>query len=198
MDSAIYGWLLGKKEWRDFREDVFVGRGRCCEVEGCGKTGDLEIHHTVYRKGHLPWEYSFDDVRVYCHAHHMELHRKWDIIGSGPKTEEGFRKVKPELLCPRCGGTGFLLEYQDLVGGKCMGCFGLTRVLPEKLPPEFCLSVAREFWEDWKEKHIGGLESREGNVFCGLLNVFDWVCGLQGYTEEERNEFRFFLDAEES
>lgn len=191
MDSVIYGWLLGRAEWRKFREDVFKARGRCCEMDGCCETENLDVHHVVYRKGSWPWDYSVDDMRVYCHAHHMELHRTMKNNGEEPKTEDGNVQKYSDGLCPRCGGTGFLPEFHDLVGGKCLQCLGYTRVLPERLSLKVCEVVAREFWADWKEKRP------QNDWFKSLWNVFDWVGGMQGYTEEEMKQYGADLVVEE-
>lgn len=192
MDSVIYGWLLRRPEWRKFREDVLEQRGCQCEREGCLETENLEIHHTVYYKGRFPWNYSIDDMRVYCHTHHMETHRLLDIIGSGPEKKESREKLNPDELCPHCLGYGYLSENQDLVGGKCLKCFGLTRVLPERVPLDICVLAAKEFWEDWKEKRP------DSDRFQSLWNVFDWIGKLQGYTDEDLKPFSTLEDLKDS
>ena len=72
-----YAILLQRKEWKDFRKLVFKERGRKCEK--CGKESNLQIHHTQYRKGWLPWEYPMSMIKVLCRGcdasvHHIKTH----------------------------------------------------------------------------------------------------------------------------
>lgn len=67
-----YAILLQRKEWKDFRKLVFKERGRKCEK--CGKESNLQIHHTQYRKGWLPWEYPMSMIKVLCRGCHASVH----------------------------------------------------------------------------------------------------------------------------
>lgn len=67
-----YNKLLQQKEWKDFRKLVFKERGRKCEK--CGRESNLQIHHTQYRKGWLPWEYPMSMIKVLCRGCHASVH----------------------------------------------------------------------------------------------------------------------------
>lgn len=70
--QKTYATLLQRPEWKDFRKQVFAERGRKCEK--CGKESNLQIHHTQYRKGLLPWEYPMSLLKVLCRRCHAAAH----------------------------------------------------------------------------------------------------------------------------
>ena len=75
-----YFELMKTEEWKSFREDVLERYKHQCWW--CGDTKRLNVHHLVYKEGRLPWEYSMNDVRVYCMYCHSALHEYADIVWS--------------------------------------------------------------------------------------------------------------------
>lgn len=77
------------KEWREFRANVILldkyQCTRCGRSEGHGVT--LHVHHKIYRKGCLPWEYALDECETLCAGCHAEHHGKippkvgWEFAG---------------------------------------------------------------------------------------------------------------------
>jgi hypothetical protein len=67
-----YEKLLSRKEWKDFRKNVFEVRGKKCEM--CGAEKHLQVHHPRYVEGKLPWDYSVHDVVVLCGRCHKKIH----------------------------------------------------------------------------------------------------------------------------
>ena len=67
-----YEHLLKDERWKLFRLRVMSERGRSCEY--CGSTETIQIHHTKYVKGRLPWEYDIKDMRVVCKRCHQRIH----------------------------------------------------------------------------------------------------------------------------
>lgn len=77
------------KEWREFRAAVIRLDGGQCQR--CGRSGTdgatLHVHHKIYRKGWLPWEYALDDCETLCGGCHAEHHGKippkvgWEFAG---------------------------------------------------------------------------------------------------------------------
>lgn len=70
--KEYYRHLLKDKRWKEFRLKVMSERGNKCEC--CGGTDILQIHHTFYISGKMPWEYNIDDMRVLCKKCHQRIH----------------------------------------------------------------------------------------------------------------------------
>ena len=70
--KEYYNRLLEDKRWKEFRSKVMSERGNKCEC--CGGTDVLQIHHTFYISGKMPWEYDINDMRVLCRTCHQKIH----------------------------------------------------------------------------------------------------------------------------
>ena len=70
--KEYYNRLLEDKRWKEFRLKVLSERGNKCEC--CGGTDVLQIHHTFYIGGKMPWEYDINDMRVLCRTCHQKIH----------------------------------------------------------------------------------------------------------------------------
>ena len=70
--KEYYNRLLKDKRWKEFRLKVMSERGSRCEC--CGGTDILQIHHTFYISGKMPWEYDINDMRVLCQKCHQRIH----------------------------------------------------------------------------------------------------------------------------
>lgn len=70
--KEYYNRLLEDKRWKEFRLKVLSERGNKCEC--CGGTDVLQIHHTFYIRGKMPWEYDIKDMRVLCRTCHKRIH----------------------------------------------------------------------------------------------------------------------------
>lgn len=70
--KEYYNRLLEDKRWKEFRLKVMSERGNKCEC--CGGTHILQIHHTFYISGKMPWEYDIKDMRVLCRTCHQRIH----------------------------------------------------------------------------------------------------------------------------
>ena len=70
--KEYYNRLLEDERWKEFRLKVMSERGSRCEC--CGGTDILQIHHTFYISGKLPWEYDINDMRVLCRTCHQRIH----------------------------------------------------------------------------------------------------------------------------
>lgn len=70
--KEYYNRLLEDKRWKEFRLKVMSERGSRCEC--CGGTHILQIHHTFYISGKMPWEYDIKDMRVLCKMCHQRIH----------------------------------------------------------------------------------------------------------------------------
>ena len=70
--KEYYNRLLEDERWKEFRLKVLSERGNKCEC--CGGTHILQIHHTFYISGKMPWEYDINDMRVLCRTCHQRIH----------------------------------------------------------------------------------------------------------------------------
>lgn len=70
--KEYYNRLLEDKRWKEFRLKVLSERGNKCEC--CGGADVLQIHHTFYIRGKMPWEYDIKDMRVLCRTCHQRIH----------------------------------------------------------------------------------------------------------------------------
>lgn len=70
--KEYYNRLLEDRRWKEFRLKVMSERGSRCEC--CGRTDILQIHHTFYISGKMPWEYDINDMRVLCKECHQRIH----------------------------------------------------------------------------------------------------------------------------
>ncbi|AYO57368.1 hypothetical protein CO230_04055 [Chryseobacterium sp. 6424] len=86
----------------------------------------LEIHHKYYIRNLLPWEYE-DALTTLCSECHIKVHETEEIpiYFDSSLTQ----KITTET-CERCGGTGFLKEYEYYQGGVCFGCQGTGMRIP--------------------------------------------------------------------
>ena len=71
--KEYYNRLLEDKRWKEFRLKVMSERGNKCEC--CGGTDILQIHHTFYISGKMPWDYEINDMRVLCKKCHQKVHK---------------------------------------------------------------------------------------------------------------------------
>jgi hypothetical protein len=67
-----YAELLKHPKWQRKRLEVLEAADWKCTR--CGETEvTLNVHHTEYRKGAKPWEYSLDELDCLCeHCHTLE------------------------------------------------------------------------------------------------------------------------------
>lgn len=86
----------------------------------------LNVHHTFYYYGNtLPWGYYWKDLITLCEDCHHHLHMKDEI----PIYDINMRKINDELkTCDRCGGTGFLPQYNHVQNGICFKCHGTRKI----------------------------------------------------------------------
>jgi hypothetical protein len=80
----------------------------------------LNVHHTYYQLGRLPWEYPDEALETYCKFCHLELHAHTSV----PRLDEFGNQAGTMTPCPRCGGAGEFPEYKHVERGICFNCGG--------------------------------------------------------------------------
>lgn len=93
------------------------------------KAKGLNIHHQYYVKGKFPWEYDDDALVTLCEDCHKKLHEnnstpvyRCNVIPSDI--------IEYAKLCDKCGGSGYLPQYDYYMGGVCFKCWGEGVILP--------------------------------------------------------------------
>lgn len=80
----------------------------------------LQVHHSYYQEGAMPWDYPDRDLTTLCWICHEKLHAKEKI----PFLDrDGFEKgsLTP---CYRCHSAGYFPEYNHVEDGICFRCRG--------------------------------------------------------------------------
>lgn len=73
MANQEYIELLRDPRWQRKRlEKLQQANWRCARCFSSDKT--LNVHHKLYRKGAMPWEYRDDELEVLCDACHKKMH----------------------------------------------------------------------------------------------------------------------------
>lgn len=80
----------------------------------------LNVHHKVYRKNKLAWEYPDEDLITLCWSCHEEIHKNQKI----PCYDENGIYFGDLTPCSRCFGAGWFPEYSHVENGICFRCRG--------------------------------------------------------------------------
>lgn len=79
MTARTYAEKLRDPRWQRRRLEVMGNADFACEA--CGAIHlTLNVHHTLYRKGADPWEYSDEELRCLCEGCHGIEHEIRDVI----------------------------------------------------------------------------------------------------------------------
>jgi len=75
MAKLSYAEQLKSPHWQRKRLEVLEEHGFACQK--CDDTEvQLHVHHVVYERGRLAWEYSGDELQCLCERCHEKAH-KW-------------------------------------------------------------------------------------------------------------------------
>lgn len=74
MAKPSYSELLKDPRWQRRRLEILNRASFACEACGCD-TRTLHVHHRVYRKGALPWEYADRELIALCEECHEKEHQ---------------------------------------------------------------------------------------------------------------------------
>ena len=157
-DSQLeYYLLLGSREWEKFRRALIKSRGNTCEKCGKKLSAGLQVHHKCYRWGLKPWEYPEEDLLVLCRDCHRSLHLEMQqrgyrvpVFGSDGIT----RKVPDSMLCKHCCGHGHFEEYEHILGGICLHCFGTGIRYSHFYTKEEADILSHTIYKQWEAFHM--------------------------------------------
>lgn len=85
----------------------------------------LNIHHTYYTRECKPWEYENDSLVTLCEDCHKKRHENTRI----PLYDQEKRLISNLIPCDRCGGSGYLPQYNHVEHGICFKCNGEGAVI---------------------------------------------------------------------
>jgi hypothetical protein len=68
--SMTYNERLKDPKWQIKRLKIIERDGEKCRT--CGKESDLQVHHTIYENGKMPWEYEDRFLVTLCDECHNE------------------------------------------------------------------------------------------------------------------------------
>ena len=76
--KSDYYELLKDPRWQKRRLEIMQRDGWKCKMCGSGLSDGipLNVHHYVYHKGYLPWEYPDKDLITLCRDCHHKLHEE--------------------------------------------------------------------------------------------------------------------------
>lgn len=73
MPMKSYGELLRDPRWQEKRLRVMDRAGFICEECGSAER-TLNVHHTYYERGKMPWDYPEESLRCLCEPCHELSH----------------------------------------------------------------------------------------------------------------------------
>lgn len=119
-----YQELLKTDLWSKRRYEILVrDNQKCTQCSATkGKHTILQVHHKLYVKTRLPWNYANADLITVCHECHSEIHQNTTIPFY---LDEDAKKLnKPLISCDRCSGQGSIPEFLHIANGICFKCNG--------------------------------------------------------------------------
>lgn len=120
LKKLRYKNLLSYPEWKFLRERILARDHHKCVK--CGKTERLNVHHNYYVKDKKPWEYSDDVFVTLCVDCHCRIH-DLSVYDHDPLVNPEATKLSYET-CNRCGGSGYIPEFNHIEDGICFACLG--------------------------------------------------------------------------
>ena len=65
---------LTTDEWKKKRVEIFMRDDCKCYMCGHNNIKQLQVHHRLYKKGLMAWEYDNDDLITLCNSCHRKVH----------------------------------------------------------------------------------------------------------------------------
>lgn len=81
----------------------------------------LNVHHKYYIEGVKPWDYEDSALVTLCQDCHYKRHNE-----TIPVYKSIIQKIPNYYIekCQRCGGSGFIEQYDYYCNGICFACYG--------------------------------------------------------------------------
>lgn len=119
-----YESLLKSSQWQEKRKQI-LARDHC-DCQNCGEHSESNhVHHKFYLRKKMPWDYPDDALITLCQSCHYQEHKNvnipWYEVVDGRIVK---RNLIWEYSCGKCGGSGYLPEYNHVQSGVCFSCGG--------------------------------------------------------------------------
>jgi hypothetical protein len=163
------------KEWKEFRANVIEMDGHQCRHCGRGKDEVvLQVHHEIYIKSRMPWEYGTEYCITLCKGCHAAEHgiiqpkRGWELI----------EIVDLKELAGTCqnGKCGQSIRYVYEVWHPSWGFLEVGTICCDYLTESYFASTHRKSirrYESRKKRFIQSRRwKREGNIHRIKQSVF--------------------------
>ena len=93
MNGKEYSQLLKRPEWQKKRLEMLELSNYACY--NCGETTlTLHVHHTIYRKDTMPWDYSNNEYLVLCEHCHEDIHIQKNNLNELLAGEDSASKIE--------------------------------------------------------------------------------------------------------
>ena len=89
----------------------------------------LHVHHRLYVLERRPWNYPNDELVTLCDKCHLAEHERATIPVYLREIDLYVTKHPNIIVCPKCGGDGYLPHFNYYQAGVCFGCSGNCFVL---------------------------------------------------------------------
>jgi hypothetical protein len=113
--------LYYEKEIEGDHEKYFVNIVYDKQADTFVHARGLQVHHIYYQDGKMPWDYPSSALKTLCWICHQRFHATERVAWL-----DATGKLKGKLTpCIRCGGTGYLPQYDYYMNGICFNCWGI-------------------------------------------------------------------------
>jgi hypothetical protein len=182
-----------RSEWKEFRETIWQLDNYCCTK--CGRSRSnvvLQVHHKVYHKDRLPWNYSLNEVETLCKGCHAEIHGK--II---PKSGWSFH-MQDDLddLSGTCEYCGKEIRYVCTITHENWGVLEVGTYCSDNLCGDTIASSDRESKERYKKRlsrFVTSSRWKLENEENSILHL-----GFECKVLKKGNEFKVLIDGHSS
>ena len=73
----------------------------------------------------MPWEYSEEELITLCSVCHTDEHKRVATPVYRTENDKLLGESTDIFVCIKCGGDGYLPEYDYYENGKCFECNGV-------------------------------------------------------------------------
>jgi hypothetical protein len=155
--------LYNKKEWKEFRDNVIESDGYKCV--SCGREKfevTLQVHHKVYFKGKLPWEYGTENCETLCKGCHAAEHGiiqpkiGWEFIG-----QEDSGEFSSQCENSGCGST---IRHKYLISHPNWGFLEVGTICCDNLTDSNIASNKKEALNRYKSRKSRFVASKRWKI----------------------------------
>lgn len=118
-----YKDLLNTLEWKFKRLKILINDSFKCR-DCSSRSISNHVHHTYYLQDHLPWDITSEALVTLCQSCHIKRHQVEKIKVYEQKTYGLVPSSKKYSYCDRCGGSGYLPQFNHVQNGICFKCMG--------------------------------------------------------------------------